>query len=153
MTGKHNLVDKIIELDHSDNLDKRKTNKRMKRGNRYQSIFRAANFLGLFPVSGLFGSSRKTKDGEQGDIRNENEIEFRPVSFRVLATFLFIIAVLLLEGMGIIHMLVATDSSYTKSHVDFVTYRHGTIASDLAPVLHYGATVISSFNFLFKILK
>ena len=34
----------------------------MSGGNRYQSIFRAANFLGLFPVSGLFESSKKEKE-------------------------------------------------------------------------------------------
>ena len=110
-------------------------------GNRYQSIFRAANFLGLFPVSGLFGSPKKPKNGEQAERGQGEDIEFRPASFRLLATFVFIIAVLFLEGMGIIHMLISTDQSYTDSHIDFVTYRHGTITTDLAPVLHYGATV------------
>ena len=110
-------------------------------GNRYQSIFRAANFLGLFPVSGLFGSPKKPKNGEQAERGQVEDIEFRPASFRLLATFVFIIAVLFLEGMGIIHMLISTDRSHTDSHIDFVTYRHGTITSDLAPVLHYGATV------------
>ena len=109
--------------------------------NRYQSIFRAANFLGLFPVSGLFESSKKTNNGEQAERSHVDEIEFRPASWRLLATFVFIVAVLFLEGMGIIHMLISTDRSYTDSHIDFVTYRHGTIASDLAPVLHYGVTV------------
>ena len=109
--------------------------------NQYQSIFRAANFLGLFPVSGLFASTKKANDEEQAERRNVQEMEFKPASWRLLATFIFIVAVLFLEGMGIIHMLVATDRSYRDSHVDFVTYRHGTIASDLAPVLHYGATV------------
>ena len=114
----------------------------MSKVRRYQAIFRAANFLGLFPVSGLFASSKKIKDGELGHRESVQEIEFRPASWRLLATLIFIIAVLILEGMGIIHMLVSTDGSHTESHVDFVTYRHGTIASDLAPVLHYGATVI-----------
>ena len=113
----------------------------MSTGNRYQSIFRAANFLGLFPVSGLFGASKKSKDGEQDDRNHVEDIEFRPASWRLLATFVFIVAVLFLEGMGIIHMLISTDRSYTDSHIDFVTYRHGTITTDLAPVLHYGVTV------------
>ena len=115
----------------------------MSKRSRYQAIFRAANFLGLFPVSGLFESSKKIKDGELGQRENVQAIEFRPASWRLLATLIFIIAVLILEGMGIIHMLVSTDGSYTESHIDLVTYRHGTIASDLAPVLHYGATVTS----------
>ena len=37
----------------------------MGKRNQYQSIFRAANFLGLFPVSGLFTSS---KTGNEDDI-------------------------------------------------------------------------------------
>ena len=119
----------------------------MSRRSRYQAIFRAANFLGLFPVSGLFESSKKIKDGELGQRENVQAIEFRPASWRLLATLIFIIAVLILEGMGIIHMLVSTDGSYTESHIDLVTYRHGTIASDLAPVLHYGATVTSFLTF------
>ena len=113
----------------------------MGKRNQYQSIFRAANFLGLFPVSGLFTSSKTGNEGEQTVRGNVQQMEFRPASWRLLATFIFIVAVLFLEGMGIIHMLVATDSSYSDSNVDFVTYRHGTITSDLAPVLHYGATV------------
>ena len=115
----------------------------MSKRSRYQAIFRAANFLGLFPVSGLSASTKKIKDGELGQRESVQEIEFRPASWRLLATLIFIIAVLILEGMGIIHMLVSTDGSYTESHIDFVTYRHGTIASDLAPVLHYGATVMN----------
>ena len=110
----------------------------------YQSIFRAAHFLGLFPVSGLSTSSKRRKDGEIAERSDAEGIVFRPASWRLLATFVFIVAVLFLEGMGLIHMLVATDRSFKDSHVNFVTYRHGTIASDLAPVLHYGATVIFS---------
>jgi hypothetical protein len=132
---------KFIESDYKNKLYKNLKLTAMGKRNQYQSIFRAANFLGLFPVSGLFTSSKKGNDGEQAERGNVQEMEFRPASWRLLATFIFIVAVLFLEGMGIIHMLVATDRSYTDSHVDFVTYRHGTIASDLAPVLHYGATV------------
>ena len=108
--------------------------------NQYQSIFRIAHFLGLFPVSGLHFTSKGKSDGERGVEGGANGVQFRPASWRLLATFIFILAVLLLEGLGIIHMLVAADP-YPESYVHFVTYRHGTIASDLAPVLHYGATV------------
>ena len=124
----------------------------MGKRNQYQSIFRAANFLGLFPVSGLFTTPKKGNDGEQAERGNVQEMEFRPASWRLLATFIFIVAVLFLEGMGIIHMLVATDRTYTDSHVDFVTYRHGTIASDLAPVLHYGATVTFYKDFVYFLI-
>ena len=125
----------------------------MSGGNRYQSIFKAANFLGLFPVSGLFGAPKKPKNGEQLERGHVEEVEFRPASWRLLATFIFIIAVLFLEGMGIIHMLISTDRSYTDSHIDFVTYRHGTITSDLAPVLHYGATVTLSDTKVFRFYR
>ena len=108
--------------------------------NQYQSIFRVAHFLGLFPVSGLHLTSKGKTDGERGGVGSASGVEFRPASWRLLATCIFILAVLLLEGLGIIHMLVAADP-YPDSHVHFVTYRHGTIASDLAPVLHYGAKV------------
>ena len=70
----------------------------------YASIFRAAHFLGLFPVYGLYTSPKGgSKNNEHA---TSGGLEFRPGSWRLVATFLFIVAVLLLEGLGIIHMLV-----------------------------------------------
>ena len=72
----------------------------------FVSIFRAANSLGLFPVSGMSGT-------------HAGDVEFRPLSIRVVATGLFFLAVLVLEGLGLVHMLVIgrpTHSETTGKH-------------------------------------
>ena len=80
---------------------------------------------GLFPVTGL-----KSKP----DNSNEN-IEFRPVSFRLVATVVFIFAVIFLEGLGLLHMLLFSQDKNGNAHGNHV------MNSNFAPVLHYGTTV------------
>ena len=79
---------------------------------------------GLFPVTGL-----KSKPES-----NEN-IEFRPVSFRLVATVVFIFAVIFLEGLGLLHMLLFSQDKNGNAHGNHV------MNSNFAPVLHYGTTV------------
>ncbi len=53
-------------------------------------MFRLAQAMGLFPVSGLGGKNKKNK--------NNNQVEFRPVSFRLLASVFCIFVLLTVEG-------------------------------------------------------
>ena len=78
--------------------------------------------VGLFPVSGL-------------DKESSSSIEFRPASFRLLATICFVLAVVVLEGLGLLHMLLF---SHEEKNSDF---SKANINSNFAPVLHYGTTV------------
>ena len=117
------LVDLESTEDASEVKDRKKSHKIRKEEPGFGTIFRAAHFLGLFPVSGM----------------GSGEIEFKPLSLKLIATVLFIIAVLVLEGLGLVHMLIVGRKT---SNIDLDNfYRQGTIAADLAPVLHYGATV------------
>ena len=88
----------------------------------FKNVFRGAQMVGLFPVSGL---------------DRESNIEFRPASFRLLATVCFVLAVVILEGLGILHMLLFNEDNHPNS--DFK--HHSAISSNFAPVLHYGTTV------------
>ena len=88
----------------------------------FKNVFRGAQMVGLFPVSGL---------------DKESSIEFRPASFRLLATVCFVLAVVILEGLGILHMLLFNEDNHPNS--DFK--HHSAISSNFAPVLHYGTTV------------
>ena len=88
----------------------------------FKNVFRGAQMVGLFPVSGL---------------DKESSIEFRPASFRLLATVCFVLAVVILEGLGILHMLLFSQDNHPNS--DFK--HHSAISSNFAPVLHYGTTV------------
>ena len=81
---------------------------------------------GLFPVTGLKSKPDSTA--------NEN-IEFRPVSFRLVATVVFIFAVIFLEGLGLLHMLLFSQDKNGNAHGNHV------MNSNFAPVLHYGTTV------------
>ena len=83
--------------------------------------------VGLFPVSGL-------------DKESSSSIEFRPASFRLLATICFVLAVVVLEGLGLLHMLLFSQE---KNNSDFKPHNSSTAAinSNFAPVLHYGTTV------------
>ena len=76
--------------------------------------------VGLFPVSGL-------------DKESSSSIEFRPASFRLLATICFVLAVILLEGLGLLHMLLFDENRKDSNF--------NAINSTFAPVLHYGTTV------------
>ena len=110
--------------------------------------------VGLFPVTGLKSKSDSTEN-----------IEFRPISFRLVATVLFIFAVILLEGVGLLHMLLFRYENVKKIWTVYVcttvfcqirivftkffsqreepVYAHGNaiMNSNFAPVLHYGTTV------------
>ena len=89
----------------------------------FKNVFRGAQMVGLFPVSGLDKES--------------SGIEFRPASLRLFATICFVLAVVILEGLGILHMLLFNEDNNPSS--DFK--HHSTISSNFAPVLHYGTTV------------
>lgn len=86
------------------------------------SVFKAAYYLGLFPVSGIGGN-----------------VEFKPLSLKLIATVAFILAVLVLEGLGLIHMMISGKRS-GNANVDNL-HRQEWMSADLAPVLHYGSTV------------
>ena len=68
--------------------------------------------VGLFPVTGLKSKSDSTEN-----------IEFRPISFRLVATVLFIFAVILLEGVGLLHMLLFRYENVEKCGV-FIFVSH-----------------------------
>ena len=94
------------------------------RNQNFRKVFQGAQMVGLFPVTGL------------KSIPESNEtIEFRPISFRLLATVMFIFAVIVLEGLGLLHMLLFSQNEDS--------YLHGrnVMNSNFAPVLHYGTTV------------
>ena len=116
--------------------------------------------VGLFPVTGLKSKSDSTEN-----------IEFRPISFRLVATVLFIFAVILLEGVGLLHMLLFRYENVKKIWTVFIcvtlyfvksesfsrnffsqreepVYAHGNaiMNSNFAPVLHYGTTVKKKLN-------
>ncbi len=123
-------------------------------------VFRGAQMAGLFPVSGLKkGGSRSIKNNITNN--NKDTIEFRPASFRLIATVVFVLAVVVLEGLGLLHMLLnrrrpplevengnAIGGSDLEAEdgegegVQQSDYKHGSgINSNLAPVVHYGTTV------------
>ena len=43
------------------------------------------------------------------------DVEFRPLSIRVVATGLFFLAVLVLEGLGLVHMLVIGRPTHSET--------------------------------------
>ena len=98
-------------------------NENQQRKTSFKNVFRGAQMVGLFPVSGLDKES--------------SGIEFRPASLRLFATICFVLAVVILEGLGILHMLLFNEDNNPSS--DFK--HHSTISSNFAPVLHYGTTV------------
>lgn len=94
----------------------------------FRSVFRAAQCLGLFPVSGL----RKS----------ESQVEFKPVSLKFFAFLLCLLALIVMEGLGLVNIFLLG-----KSKKDFKVSQEGYIApnlslvSDVAPVVHYGTSV------------
>ena len=111
--------------------------------------------VGLFPVTGLKSKSDSTEN-----------IEFRPISFRLVATVLFIFAVILLEGVGLLHMLLfryihMKNGKYNWNLIsrnffsqrEEPVYAHGNaiMNSNLAPVLHYGTTVWKKNENMFEV--
>ncbi len=58
----------------------------------FRGLFRLAQALGLFPVSGLSKGFRSGKSGKSADVT------FKPISFRLLASVFCIVVLAVVEG-------------------------------------------------------
>lgn len=65
----------------------------------------------------------------------------RPTSLRLIATFLCLLALLVMEALGLVHIFILgkTGRHFWVSQEGHVV-RNGSLVSDYAPVVHYGAT-------------
>ena len=123
MSGKSRKSNGINQQRRIQSFGNQAENTEQPRKTIFKNVFRGAQMVGLFPVSGLDKES--------------SGIEFRPASLRLFATICFVLAVVILEGLGILHMLLFNEDNNPSS--DFK--HHSTISSNFAPVLHYGTTV------------
>ncbi len=64
-----------------------------------------------------------------------------PFSIRIAATVIFVVVVLILEGLNLIHSIVTSDDGAGSHDVTGDKYRDGAVASEVAALIHYGTTV------------
>ena len=75
-------------------------------------------------------------------VRTKQLFLFSPFSLRIAATVVFILVVLVLEGLNLLHSLLTSDD-VIGTHDDVIghKYRDGAVASEIAALIHYGTTV------------